>query len=49
VFVPTGYGECLFGIWKGFAELRRLGVTRAVPAMARCSTAERISLPIPRR
>ncbi|MDJ1136149.1 threonine synthase [Streptomyces iconiensis] len=33
VFVPTGYGEMLFGVWKGFTELRRLGLTDRVPRM----------------
>ena len=28
VFVPTGYAELLFGVWKGFRELQELGVTR---------------------
>ncbi len=36
VFVPTGYGELLYGVWKGFAELRRLGVTATVPRMFAC-------------
>ncbi|MFE5298249.1 pyridoxal-phosphate dependent enzyme [Streptomyces sp. NPDC056632] len=31
VHVPTGYGELLFGIAKGFQELARLGVTDSVP------------------
>lgn len=39
VFVPTGYGELLFGIWKGFAELRRLGLTDRVPRMVACEPA----------
>jgi threonine synthase len=39
VFVPTGYGELLFGVWKGFAELRRLGVTTRVPRLYACQTA----------
>ncbi|MEU5049660.1 pyridoxal-phosphate dependent enzyme [Streptomyces sp. NPDC021096] len=39
VFVPAGYGECLFGIWKGFAELRRLGLTDRVPRMFGCEPA----------
>ncbi|MFC4060067.1 pyridoxal-phosphate dependent enzyme [Planomonospora corallina] len=30
VFTPTGYGELLFGVWKGFAELRRLGLACSV-------------------
>ena len=36
VFVPTGYGELLFGVWKGFAELRRLGLTDRTPRMFAC-------------
>ena len=31
VCVPTGTGTNLFGIWKGFDELRRLGFTARVP------------------
>lgn len=33
MYVPTGYGELLFGIWKGFHELTRLGLTDRVPRM----------------
>ncbi|MGW2014757.1 threonine synthase [Streptomyces sp. NPDC001927] len=36
VFVPTGYGELLFGIWKGFAELHRLGLVSGVPRLFSC-------------
>lgn len=36
VFVPTGYGELLFGIWKGFDELRRLGAAQRVPPLFAC-------------
>ncbi|MBC9712645.1 pyridoxal-phosphate dependent enzyme [Streptomyces sp. TRM66268-LWL] len=36
VFVPTGYGELLFGIGKGFAELRELGLTDRVPRLYSC-------------
>jgi len=39
VFVPTGYGELLFGIGKGFDELRRLGVTSTVPPLFSCEPA----------
>ncbi|WP_186782958.1 pyridoxal-phosphate dependent enzyme [Streptomyces sp. CBG33] len=39
VFVPTGYGELLFGIHKGFAELRRLAVTDRVPRLIACEPA----------
>jgi len=33
VFVPCGYGELLFGVWKGFTELATLGLASHVPAM----------------
>jgi threonine synthase len=33
VVVPTGTGTNLFGIWKGFDELHRLGFTARVPHM----------------
>lgn len=33
VLVPCGYGELLFGVWKGFAELAELGLASHVPAM----------------
>ncbi|HEX4223533.1 MAG TPA: pyridoxal-phosphate dependent enzyme, partial [Pseudonocardiaceae bacterium] len=39
VFVPTGYGELLFGVWKGFSELRRLGLTDRTPRMYACESA----------
>ncbi|MFG3226052.1 pyridoxal-phosphate dependent enzyme [Kitasatospora sp. NPDC048194] len=39
VFVPTGYGELLFGVWKGFAELRRLGLAQRVPRIFSCESA----------
>ncbi|MEI5103406.1 pyridoxal-phosphate dependent enzyme [Streptomyces sp. PmtG] len=39
VFVPTGYGELLFGVWKGFAELVRLGCARRVPRLYSCEPA----------
>ncbi|WP_283936454.1 threonine synthase [Aminobacter aminovorans] len=29
--IPTGYGEMLFGIHKGFRELKQLGVTSRLP------------------
>ncbi|WP_327350933.1 threonine synthase [Streptomyces sp. NBC_01304] len=40
VFVPTGYGELLFGIGKGFAELHRLGLIDRVPPLYSCEPAE---------
>ncbi|WP_245769452.1 threonine synthase [Streptomyces indicus] len=39
VFVPTGYGELLFGVWKGFIELCRLGLTDRVPRLFSCEPA----------
>lgn len=33
VVIPTGYGELLYGVWKGFFELQRLGLTQKVPAI----------------
>jgi len=44
VFVPTGYAELLYGVWKGFVGLRRLGVTSSVPRMYACQPAEGASL-----
>ncbi len=31
VILPTGYGELLFGVTKGFAELKRFGVIERMP------------------
>jgi len=39
VFVPTGYGELLYGVWKGFRELRDLGLADSAPRMAACEPA----------
>lgn len=39
VSVPTAYGEGLFGIWKGFDELMRLGRVAVVPRMLACEPA----------
>ncbi|RII18446.1 Threonine synthase [Streptomyces sp. YIM 130001] len=39
VFVPTGYGELLFGVWKGFTELHRLGLVDRVPRVFSCEPA----------
>ncbi|MET7934929.1 pyridoxal-phosphate dependent enzyme [Streptomyces sp. NPDC005322] len=36
VFLPTGYGELLFGVWKGFAELERLGLAPRTPRIFSC-------------
>ncbi|MFI5803553.1 pyridoxal-phosphate dependent enzyme [Streptomyces sp. NPDC051561] len=39
VFVPTGYGELLFGIGKGFGELYDLGLINRIPALYSCEPA----------
>ncbi|MFB4280910.1 MULTISPECIES: threonine synthase [unclassified Nonomuraea] len=39
VFVPTGYAELLYGIWKGFVELRLLGLAEKAPRMFSCESA----------
>ncbi|MGV9884287.1 threonine synthase [Streptomyces sp. NPDC003006] len=39
VFLPTGYGELLFGVWKGFAELVTLGLADRVPRLFSCEPA----------
>jgi threonine synthase len=44
VFVPTGYGELLFGIWKGFSELQALHAVDRVPAMIACEPEVRAPL-----
>jgi threonine synthase len=36
VFVPVGSGDGLYGIWKGFVELRQAGRTDQVPRMYAC-------------
>jgi threonine synthase len=33
VVVPSAYSDGLFGIWKGMAEMRRLGLVQAAPRM----------------
>ena len=33
VFVPTGYAELLYGVWKGFTELHDLGVAATTPTI----------------
>jgi threonine synthase len=33
VVVPTGNGSCLAGIWRGFKELKKLGLVEDLPAM----------------
>ncbi len=36
VFVPTGSGDGIYGVWKGFRELRDLGLTAKAPRMIAC-------------
>jgi len=44
IFVPTGYAELLFGVWKGFRELGDLGLTNSAPVMIACEPAARAPL-----
>jgi len=44
VFVPTGYAELLYGVWKGFRELSALGVSSETPRMVACEPAARAPL-----
>lgn len=44
IYVPTGYAELLFGVYKGFCELRELGLTDRIPAMIACEPAARAPL-----
>jgi threonine synthase len=44
IFVPTGYAELLFGVWKGFRELRDLGLADSTPLMMACEPAARAPL-----
>lgn len=39
VFVPVGSGDGLYGIWKGFRELKEMGVTASLPRMYGCQEA----------
>ena len=39
LFVPVGSGDGLYGIWKGFVELQRLGVTAILPRLFACQAA----------
>ena len=36
VFVPTGSGDGIYGVWKGFRELRALGWIDKTPKMIAC-------------
>jgi threonine synthase len=44
VVLPTGYGELLFGIAKGFLELKKMGVTKTVPRILSAEPAVRAPL-----
>ncbi len=39
VFVPVGYAELLFGIYKGFLELKQYGMIEKLPRMIACEPA----------
>jgi threonine synthase len=41
VFIPTSNAQLLFGVWKGFRELRELGVAATTPVMVACEPATR--------
>lgn len=38
VFLPTGYGELIYGVWKGFEELRMLGLIGSSPKLFSCES-----------
>jgi threonine synthase len=44
VVLPTGYGELLFGISKGFRELKDLGVAQSIPQIFSAEPAVRAPL-----
>ena len=44
VALPTGYGELLFGVSKGFAELKRFGLIDRVPRLVSAEPAVRAPL-----
>ena len=44
VFVPTGYAELLYGVWKGFRELALLGLTDSTPIIIACEPGARAPL-----
>lgn len=41
VVVPTGYGEMLYGVFKGFREARDLGLTKRIPQLVSVEPAAR--------
>lgn len=36
IFVPVGFSELIFGIYKGFKELKRYGLIKEIPRMVAC-------------
>src|SRR6516162_10032133 len=44
IVLPTGYGELLFGVAKGFRELKNLGVSDAIPQIVSAEPAVRAPL-----
>jgi threonine synthase len=44
VILPTGYGELLFGVAKGFRELKSMGVSDAIPQIISAEPAVRAPL-----
>jgi threonine synthase len=44
VVLPTGYGELLFGVAKGFRELKDLGLTKSLPRIFSAEPAVRAPL-----
>jgi threonine synthase len=36
--VPVGGGDCLYGVWRGFADLREAGILEPLPRMVGCQT-----------
>jgi threonine synthase len=41
VLIPTSNAQLLFGVWKGFRELRELGAAATTPVMVACEPATR--------
>jgi threonine synthase len=44
VLVPVGSGDGIYGVWKGFTELRKLGIISSTPRMIGVQPEERCSL-----
>jgi threonine synthase len=38
VLVPVGGGDCLYGVWRGFADLREAGLFGSPPRMVGCQS-----------